>query len=352
MDSSTSKPSNPVLIGIDWGSSNLRAALLDDQGQLIDRRESSDGVFAIKEGAFGAALWRLCGDWIAEHPVPVLACGMIGSKQGVLEVPYVACPADIHALAQHLGCVSLPGPSGTAGASAVDLLIVPGLKTGSDASGWDVVRGEETQLCGVPPVAGSLHVLPGTHSKWMTQGPGGRMDGFQTYMTGELFDLLCKHSSLGRVMPQAMTQMQTQTRTQTPESPVAFQQGVDEARNADLENLLFRVRTAGLMARLPADALADYLSGMLIGAEVKAGLRRFSQRDALQPISLLGSAKLTPRYAIAMASFGLRVNEVAGDAVFGGLMAVARAAGWLSPSVPRSVPRSVPQSVPRSSTPI
>ena len=324
MAPSTRQPSSPVLIGIDWGSSNLRAALLDGQGQLIDRRESSDGVFTVKAGAFGPALWQLCGDWIAEHPVPVLACGMIGSQQGVVEVPYVACPADVKQLAQQLVRVALPAGPGAAGASPINLYIVPGLKTGSDTAGWDVVRGEETQLFGIQAAAGSLHVLPGTHSKWMTLGAGGRIAGFQTYMTGELFDLLRKHSSLARVMAQAQW------------SAEAFGQGLDEARNDELENLLFRVRTAGLMERFPAHALADYLSGMLIGAEVKAGLRRFNERDTQQAISVLGSAQLTQRYAIAMASFGVSTREIAGDAVFHGLLSVARAAGL----------------VPRSSTPL
>ena len=309
-----------MLIGIDWGSSNLRAALLDAHGQLIDRRESSDGVFTVKAGAFGPALLSLCGDWIAEHPLPVLACGMIGSKQGMVDVPYVACPADLKTLARHLACVEMDAGSGAAGKPAVKLYIVPGLKTGSHAAGWDVVRGEETQLFGIQAVPGSLHVLPGTHSKWMTLGPGGRIDSFQTYMTGELFELLCKHSSLARVMAQATW------------SPDAFQQGVDDARNGDLENLLFRVRTAGLMDRFAANALADYLSGMLIGAEIQAGLRRFCERDPQQPISVLGSAQLTQRYAIAMVTFGLTAREIAGDAVFSGLMSVAREAGLLPPS--------------------
>ncbi len=315
-----SNPSTPVLIGVDWGSSNLRAALLDDQGDLVDRRESSNGVFAVKDGAFSAALFSLCGDWIAEHRVPMLACGMIGSRQGIVEVPYVACPADLNQLARSLACVDLHGGPDTAATATGKLFIVPGLKSGSNASGWDVVRGEETQLFGIQAAPGSLHILPGTHSKWMTLGAAGRIESFQTYMTGELFELLRNHSSLARVMVQAVW------------SPDAFRQGVDEAINDDLENLLFRVRTGGLMDRLPAHALADYLSGMLIGAEVKAALRRFSKRDPQQAISVLGSAQLTQRYASAMGSFGLTTREIAGDAVFGGLLSVARAAGLVPPS--------------------
>ena len=117
------------------------------------------------------------------------------------------------------------------------LYIVPGLNTGSFATGWDVIRGEETQLFGVPAGAANLYVLPGTHSKWMNRSHSGQIESFQTYMTGELYELLRTHSSLGRVMAPAQW------------SADVFQQGVSEARNGALENLLFRVRTAGLMGR-------------------------------------------------------------------------------------------------------
>ncbi len=305
------KAMTPALIGIDWGSSNLRVALLDSHGALLDRRESPAGVFTVTDGDFASVLWPLCVDWVTQHRVPLLACGMIGSRQGIVDVPYVPCPADVNDLARALGRAELrPG-------SQYTLFIVPGLKTGSDAAGWDVVRGEETQLLGATVESGNLFVLPGTHSKWMTRGPGGRLESFQTYMTGELFDLLQRHSSLARVMSAPQW------------SPEAFGRGVSEAREGALENLLFRVRTAGLMERFPSSALADYLSGLLIGAEVKAGLRRFAATDTREPISVLGSAQLTQRYAIALASFGLPVRELAGDAVFSGLMSIARSAGLL-----------------------
>ena len=225
MAPSSPNSSNPMLIGIDWGSSNLRAALLDAQGTLIDRRESAAGVFTIKDGDFSTALLSLCGDWVAQYRVPVLACGMIGSKQGIVEVPYVACPAGVHDLARQLVRIEvLPKPEST-GMRAFDLFIVPGLKTGSHANGWDVIRGEETQLFGVQLAPDSLAILPGTHSKWMTQGHGGAIANFQTYMTGELFELLRSHGSLARVMANSQW------------SPEAYQQGVHDARDDALENL-------------------------------------------------------------------------------------------------------------------
>jgi 2-dehydro-3-deoxygalactonokinase len=320
---SSDEPERATLVGIDWGSSNLRVALLDAEGRVLARRESAAGVFSIRDGDFASALWPLCGDWVDEHRLPMLACGMIGSRQGAVEVPYVACPAGVDELAGALGHKQLPASQAHGMSSPVTLFVVPGLNTGSHDDGWDVVRGEETQLLGAtaatgPAGSGNLYVLPGTHSKWMVCGSGARIESFQTYMTGELFELLHVHSSLGRMMSEPRW------------SPEAFQLGVGEARDGALENLLFRVRTAGLMGRIEPAALADYLSGLLIGAEVKAGLQRFAVSRARDPIAVIGGARLTQRYALALASFGLGVREVSGDAVFAGLLSIARRAGLLN----------------------
>ncbi|MEO6321481.1 MAG: 2-dehydro-3-deoxygalactonokinase [Polaromonas sp.] len=321
IDSSTASARKPVLIGIDWGSSNLRVALLDAQGGLIDRRESAAGVFTVQAGRYAEALFPLCLDWIAQHRVPLLACGMIGSRQGIVDVPYVTCPTSADDLARQLGQVELPTAEGDFTKQAVKLFIVPGLNTGSHDRGWDVLRGEETQLYGVPASSARLFVLPGTHSKWMSRNASGQIESFQTYMTGELYELLRNHSSLSRVMAPARWSLEV------------FEQGVAEARVGALENLLFRVRAAGLMGRFQAHELPDYLSGLLIGAEVKAGLSQFSQEVKNTSIPLLGSAQLTQRYATAFTQFGQAVTEMPGDAVFSGLLLIARAAGLLDRSV-------------------
>ena len=316
MNATQAPCAQPALIAIDWGSSKLRVALLDTQGQVLERRESDAGVFAVQGGDFASALWPQCADWVQAHRLPLLACGMIGSRQGLLEVPYLPCPAGAAELARALGRTALTAPAAATAAQAHTLHIVPGLQTGSPSTGHDVLRGEETQLLGTGEAAGSLCILPGTHSKWIAQREGC-IASFQTYMTGELFDLLCTHSSLARVM------------AETQDSPQAFAQGVAEARDGALEDLLFRVRSAGLMGRWPAHALADYLSGLLIGAEVKAGLRRFDSKHTQPALAVLGTAQLTQRYAAALAAFGRRAQQLPGDAVFSGLMLIARAAGLL-----------------------
>jgi 2-dehydro-3-deoxygalactonokinase len=305
----------PALVGIDWGSSNLRVALMDAQGRVLQRRESTAGVFSVAGGAFAAALWPLCGDWLAAHPrLPLLACGMIGSRQGVLEVPYLPCPAALGQVAQALVAAPLAWPAGTAGEGAV-LHIVPGLQCGDAAQGHDVMRGEETQLLGVAQEHGRLLVLPGTHSKWVERGQAGQVLAFQTYLTGELFELLRQHSSLARVMGEPQW------------TPQAFDKGVAQAQVEPLEGLLFKVRTAGLMERFAATALQDYLSGLLIGAEIKAGLRRFARPLGVEPVMVLGQATLALRYARALAALGHEASVISGDVVFSGLATIAHQAG-------------------------
>ncbi len=314
----------PVLIGIDWGSSMLRVALLDAQGVVLERRENAAGVFSVRNGEFAAALWPLCADWAAVFQLPMLACGMIGSRQGIVEVPYLRCPAELGDLAAALGRVDLPPQAAANLNSPQALFIVPGLTCGSQATGWDVMRGEETQFFGAPSGSGQVFVLPGTHSKWIRRGSDGKLESFQTYMTGELYELLQRHSSLAKVMA-------------TPQwSADAFRLGVAEARDHALEDLLFRVRTAGLMGRLAASALSDYLSGLLIGAEVKAGLRRFANPESGAPVSVLGSAQLTQRYAMTLDSFGIPAREIAADAVFAGLITIARSAGLIGGQGPQT----------------
>ncbi len=313
----SNEPERPALIGIDWGSSNLRAALLGASGALLDRRERPAGVFALADGEHASALYELCGDWIAQHRAPLLACGMIGSRQGLVEVPYVACPAAVSDLARGLGSASIGPDATTGGGQPSTLYIVPGVKTGSAARGWDVMRGEETQLMGLDAIDRAWLVLPGTHSKWMHCSPDGKLESFQTYMTGELFDLLTRHGSLARVMAAPRW------------SADAFAHGVTEARDEALENLLFHVRTAGLMERFQPSELSDYLSGLLIGSEIKAGIQRCPPRAAPASISVVGSAALTQRYVTAFAAFGLAAHEIPGDAVFRGLLAIARQAGLI-----------------------
>jgi 2-dehydro-3-deoxygalactonokinase len=132
--------SHPSLIALDWGTSNLRASLLGGAGAVLDTRSAAAGVMAVPERRFAEALWSLCGDWLAAHPgCACVASGMIGSRQGWVEAPYVECPAGLDDAAAKL----VPVPFGE---GHHHLHIVPGLRCVGDDGQADVMRGEETQL--------------------------------------------------------------------------------------------------------------------------------------------------------------------------------------------------------------
>jgi 2-dehydro-3-deoxygalactonokinase len=299
--------SDPTLIALDWGTSNLRASLLGAAGAVLDTRAAAAGVMAVPERRFDAALLELCGDWLAAHRgCACVASGMIGSRQGWVEAPYLECPAGLAQAARQLTAVEF--------GDGHRLHIVPGLRCVGRDRQTDVMRGEETQLWGADLGPRSCCVLPGTHSKWAWLGTDDRVDAFQTWMTGELYGLLTQHGILGRLM-----------RFGGPFDAPAFDDGVRLGlqHHAELLHTLFAARTAGLMGQRRADALPDFLSGLLIGAEV-AGARR---GGAVAQVTLLGDGALCDRYARAMQIAGVAVQRGAAEATTRGQWRVARAAG-------------------------
>lgn len=293
------------LIAIDWGTSNLRASLLDARGDILETRSAPGGVMAVPERRFAEALLALCGDWVDMHAVPLIASGMIGSRQGWQEAPYVACPAGLPAAAAQLVQVEVrPGAM---------LHIVPGIRCFGADCVHDVMRGEETQLWGAGLAAGDCCVLPGTHSKWAWLGDEGKVDRFETFMTGEFYGLLTKHGILGRLMQFGAAR------------PEAFDAGVrlGLAQHDNALHVVFAARTAGLMGDIDAQGLPDYLSGILIGVEIASVTARHPQRS----ITLLGDDDLCSRYQTALGIAGVDTRRASDGSTTRGQWRVAVEAG-------------------------
>ncbi len=300
-----------ALIALDWGTSNLRASLLGADGSVLETRSAAAGVMAVPERRFDAALQALCGDWFSAHRhCARIASGMIGSRQGWVEAPYLGCPAGPLQAAQRL--TGVPFGAGRR------LHIVPGLTCVGRDGQADVMRGEETLVWGAGLARGTCCVLPGTHSKWAWLGVDDRVETFQTWMTGELYALLTQHGILGRLMQFGAAF-----------DGAAFDDGVvlGMRHHAALPHLLFAVRTAGLMGARSADALPDFLSGLLIGAEV-AGARD-GVLVPIERVTLLGDGALCDRYARALQAAGVAVQRAASDATTRGQWRVAMAAGLI-----------------------
>jgi 2-dehydro-3-deoxygalactonokinase len=278
-----------ALIGVDWGTSSFRAYLIGENGGTLDQIESNRGILSLQPGEHERALAEAIRPWrnSADGP-PVLLSGMIGSRQGWREAPYVRCPAGLSEIAAAIVTIN---------ASALgEIAIVPGVL--DDArDGPDVMRGEETQIFGALAATNSaegLYVLPGTHSKW-AKVETGRIVSLTTYMTGETFAALRNHTILGRLMKAGE------------ESRGGFTAGVRSAHAmktpGDLLHEIFMTRTLGLFERLRGDQLSDYLSGLLIAAEIIA-----ATKEGGEEATVIGSPGLTKRYGDAGAILGLRLK--------------------------------------------
>ena len=312
---------DPHLIALDWGTSNLRASLLDARGQTLETRSAPGGVMAVQGGQFAQALLALCADWLAQTNCPLMASGMIGSRQGWREAPYLDAPTSLAQAARQLITV----PVMVADGHAERLLhIAPGLRCLDSAGEFDVMRGEETQIWGADLPANSCCVLPGTHSKWAWLGEGGAIRHFKTFMTGELYGVLTQHSILGRLMAFGAEPGASQHE--------AFAAGVRLGLrgHAELPHTLFAARTAGLMGRVTPEALPDFLSGILLGAEIGGAT---AGAEPLQQVTLIGDEALCQRYALALAIKGLAVSRANDGATTRGQWLLAGAAGLLGAAV-------------------
>jgi 2-dehydro-3-deoxygalactonokinase len=298
-----------ALLAIDWGTTSTRVYAMDRQGRIRDARSAPLGVQRVAKGEFAQALKTLCGDDFSEG-VPLIACGMIGSRQGWIEAPYLACPADFGAVAAAL--TRVPGTA---------LAIVPGLICRDDDGIADVMRGEETQILGALADAAQARqvlLLPGTHSKWAIIGPDG-IEAFSTFMTGELYALLVEQSILGRLATPGSDQE-------------AFARGVRHSlrSGAALSHDLFSARTLALTNRLAPSGVGDYLSGLLLGAEIAAARRWLERmRLAATRLTLVGTQALMDKYRAALAIAGIDADIGAEDAAAHGLWRIARHAGML-----------------------
>ena len=301
----------PRLLALDWGTSNLRASLLADGAVALQTRRDARGVMAVPAGGFEAVLRELCGDWLEAHPqLPVIAGGMVGSRQGWKEARYLDLPAGPEQAAAALTPVDIGGGR--------KLHIVPGACDQPRPGRYDVMRGEETQVWGNAPAAGWC-VLPGTHSKWVRVDAVGRVTRLHTYMTGELYALLTQHGTPGRLMVHGRRD----------DDAFAAGLALGAAEHAQATQAFFAARTAGLVGGVTADALPDYLSGLLIGVEIASALATLAPDERAAPLLLIGDDALCARYTRALRLLGADSRTAPPGATERGLWRVAQAAGLI-----------------------
>jgi 2-dehydro-3-deoxygalactonokinase len=291
------------MIGVDWGTTRFRAYRMDGAGLVLERRAAERGILQVPGADFSAALREQVGSWIAAGERRVLLAGMIGSRQGWHETAYLACPAGVAELAASLVPAEFPG---------AEVMIVPGLAAADESGVPEVMRGEETEIAGAiedfPDHA--VVCLPGSHAKW-ARVESGRILGFATHLTGEAFAALREHTILGRMMHTA------------PFVPDAFLRGV--TRSADPGGLLhhlFGVRSLGLMGALDEDEAGSYLSGLMIGHEVRAAMTTPAR------VHLIGAAGLCDHYARTIEAVGGEALVLPPERAARGLARIGAMAQW------------------------
>ena len=275
-------------IGVDWGTTNRRAYLIDSGGKQAGEFEDGKGILSVPEGGFPAAIVEIrekLGD------KPLLLAGMVGSNRGWKDAPYVPCPAGIDDLARKLVW---------AGEREA---IVPGVSyVGDDRA--DVMRGEEVQVLGAVAAglvdSNALVCHPGTHNKWTVLHKAA-IHSFRTVMTGELFSLLKEHSILADLLKGPV------------EDNDVFKGAARHAIfNESLPAELFSIRASVLLGEMKKEDAASYASGLLIGTDVRIGLAVPTGAQVV----VMGRPELTRLYSAALAEAKREAVELDGEQCF------------------------------------
>ncbi len=275
---------NAAFIAVDWGTTRLRASLVDAAGAVIDTTNSESGVQSVPAGGFAAALDTACAAWFAQRPdLPVLMAGMVGSRNGWIEAPYAPCPAGVDEIAARL--LAVPGATRS-------IHIVPGVDCRWSDGAYDVMRGEETQALGTG-LRDGLIALPGTHGKWIEMRDG-RIHRFATFVTGELFAAVSA-SFIGRLAEEPHDdETGAALAAETARVPGGLTRG------------LFQARARALAGDLAPRAIRPFLSRLLVEAEIAGALDLFGRPDT---VHLVAAEPQRGVYRSALAARAIAVED-------------------------------------------
>jgi 2-dehydro-3-deoxygalactonokinase len=289
-----SESDTPVL-GIDWGTTNRRAYLLDRAGRLVRQESDESGILAVA-GNFEASLANLL-QRLDLQAADVIMSGMVGSRNGWHQIPYLSVNQPIGKLSGAMAEVATSLPN-------VRCRIVPGYQYTDAHGNPDVMRGEETQVLGALTLSSTngWFLLPGTHSKWVLV-ENGVISEFITFMTGELYSLLSKHGTLASLM------------NERPSIPTAFEAGVKAAQQGSFTHMAFCCRALVVTDTMPAAYASSYLSGLLIGMELHDIRIRTGGTEQVK-VQMIGSPALEARYVEAMEYFHMSATVWEPDAVY------------------------------------
>ncbi|AZV77350.1 2-dehydro-3-deoxygalactonokinase [Parasedimentitalea marina] len=279
---------NLCWIAADWGTSHLRLWLMDDQGTVLRHIGSDRGMSSLAPQEFEPTLIDLIGDSLPDQgSIPVVCCGMAGSRQGWAEAPYSKAPCEPPSIDQATR-VQTADPR-------ISVFLLPGIKQLPAA---DVMRGEETQIAGFlseNPKFDGVICLPGTHCKW-AHISAGEVVSFRTFMTGELFALLCDASVLRHSVGDDGW------------DAAAFEAAVSDAmsRPSAVAGNLFSIRAETLLCDLDSAAARSRISGLLIGIELAAARPYWLGQDVV----VVGESGIATAYSAGLSQQGAMARNV------------------------------------------
>ena len=281
-----------ISAAVDWGSSWFRAYRFDSSGNHIDSISAECGIKFVEDKGFESTLRAQIGHWISPGDAVVLS-GMITSRNGWVESNYIKCPANLNDIVK---CCSRATSTDT------EFLFLPGI---SQSVPVDVMRGEELQLLGATQQSKSnIFVIPGTHSKWAVV-EDMIVKEFRTIPTGELFDLLIRHSLIGALAEESN------------HNETAFNQGVETGfETSHIVSDLFTTRSSILLKQKTGCDACSWLSGLLIGNEIREGQTLTSLDHA--PLEVIGSSALCEKYCVAFEHLGIQTTTAGPDVTING----------------------------------
>lgn len=261
-------------IAADWGTTHMRAWAIGEEDNVLAFRESNEGMKDLQQNEFEPVLLKLIESWLDDTKVTtVMACGMVGSKQGWVETPYLKTP-----------CVPIDNQQltiATTKDNRIKVNFVPGVMQNNSA---DIMRGEETQIAGFinkNPDFNGVVCLPGTHTKWVNVKEG-QITSFKTFMTGELFGVISNHTLIRHsISIKGWNQ-------------AGFEAGIHEGFNnpGSIASNLFSLRAESIVNDLDRDQARSTLSGLLLGVELN-GAQTFWENSN---VIIIGSQLLSDNY--------------------------------------------------------
>ena len=283
-------------IVFDWGSTNVRAFLYIDK-KMVDTKKSSDGVTTVRGVLCQKIFDKLTDEWFKKYgKMPVVMAGMVGSINGWCDAPYLDCPVNLNEISKSLTPVK--------NTNNYDVSIIPGICV-KDSDNYNVIRGEETQLAGAMRLSpAKVYIMPGTHCKWVL-ADGFVVKSFRTAMTGEIHSVLMKHSllGLGAVDQEANDDV--------------FMQGLQRGYSENnIIPRLFEIRGANILGALKPCHVSEYLSGLLIGAEVASMQQIFKFKKDDGAITIIANDFFFDRYKKALSQASLDCVQLDADTCF------------------------------------